>query len=228
MIQISHNRTNGGIIMKTTRRRFIKGFLIGSAVPLAGRPIFAVESEDTIPENVDALFEVFKHRRSVRKFKSTPIPEAHLNKILEAANYAPTPRNRQAWKFVVIRDRAIIDEIKEACIKRSGERTRDYYTDYLSAPVYVVVLADKTTRNPVNDITAGALAAENLLLAARALGYGTVYCVNSIPEDITNPILNVPEKYQRVLITPIGIPDAWPEMPEKKDVGEAVVHDRFE
>jgi nitroreductase len=33
---------------------------------------------------------------------STPIPKDHLTQILEAANYAPTPRNRQAWKFLVI------------------------------------------------------------------------------------------------------------------------------
>ena len=174
-----------------------------------------------------SLFETFKTRRSVRKFKSTPVPDEHIHKILEAAHYAPCPRNRQAWKFVVIKNREILDQIRDECIKRGGGQNKQYFTDYLSAPVYVVVLADTQTRNPANDMTAGALAAENLMLAARALGYGSVYCVNSIPEDLTKKILNIPDNYKRVCITPIGIPEEWPETPPKKDLKEAIVYDKF-
>ena len=86
-------------------------------------------------------------------------------------NYAPTPRNRQAWKFLVVQDRKLLDQIREECIKVSREQTRQYFTDYLSAPVYIVVLANEKTRNPINDFLAGALATENLMLAARALGF---------------------------------------------------------
>jgi nitroreductase len=128
---------------------------------------------------------------------------------------------------VVIKDRGILDQIRDECIKMGGEQSKQYFTDYLSAPVYVVVLADTQTRNPVNDVTAGALAAENLMLAARALGYGSVFCVNSIPEDLTKKILNIPDNYKRVCITPIGVPDKWPEMPPKKDLKEAIVYDKF-
>lgn len=210
--------------MKATRRRqFMKtglvcsaGFLGSSLVPGAG----GVQAQ---PD----LFRIFKTRRSVRKFKPTPVPDEHLRQILEAAHYAPTPRNRQAWKFVVIRNREILDRIKEECIRLGGEQSRPYFTDYLSAPVYVAVLAETQTRNPVNDVTAGALAAENLMLAARALGYGTVFCVNSIPEDVTKKILEIPDTYKRVCITPIGIPDEWPETPAKKDLEEVIIHDKF-
>jgi nitroreductase len=90
------------------------------------------------------------------------------------------------------------------------------------------VLAYTKTRNPANDITAGVLAAENLMLAARAFGYGTVFCVNSIPEEITKGILNIPDDYKRICITPIGIPEEWPETPEKKEVKEVVLYDKFE
>lgn len=210
--------------MKTNRRSFLKqSAALGASFSMAG-----IKSTDKSNQNtMTDIFEVIKNRRSVRKFKSTPVPDDHLKKILEAANYAPTPRNRQAWKFVVVRDRKILDNIKEECIKAAGENSRKYFTDYLSAPVYISVHADKNTRNPVNDITAGALAVENLMLAARALGYGTVYCVNSINEKITDNILNVPDNYQRICFTPIGIPDEWPKMPEKKSVDKAVIYDRF-
>lgn len=207
----------------TKRRHFLKTGLMGSA-GLLGSSLVPGADAAQAPSD---LFTIFKTRRSVRKFKATPIPEEHITQILEAAHHAPCPRNRQAWKFVVIKNREILDQIKEACIKLAGEKSREYYTDYLSAPVYVVVLADTQTRNPVNDVTAGALAAENLMLAARALGYGTVFCVNSIPENVTKDILNIPDSFKRVCITPVGIPDQWPEAPPKKELKEAIVIDKF-
>jgi 5,6-dimethylbenzimidazole synthase len=210
--------------MKTTKRRqFLKAGLVGSAGFLSTTLVPAANASQTQSD----LFAAFKTRRSVRKFKPMPVPDEHIRQILEAAHYAPCPRNRQAWKFVVIKNREILDQIREECIKRGGERSKEYFTDYLSAPVYVVVLADTQTRNPVNDMTAGALAAENLMLAARALGYGSVFCVNSIPEDVTKKVLNIPDNYKRVCITPIGIPDKWPETPPKKDLKEAIVYDKF-
>jgi nitroreductase len=79
----------------------------------------------------------------------------------------------------------------------------------------------------VNDLIGGALAAQNLMLAARALGYGTVYCANSIPEAVTKEILNIPDHYKRVCITPVGIPAEWPKIPSKKDLKEVIVENRF-
>ena len=210
--------------MNTTKRRqFLKVGLVGSAGLIGSSVVPGAAAAQAQSD----LFATFKTRRSVRKFKPTPVPDEHIHQILEAAHYAPCPRNRQAWKFVVIKNREILDQKKEECIKKAGENSRQYYTDYLSAPVYVVVVADTQTRNPVNDVTAGALAAENLMLAARALGYGSVFCVNSIPEDVTKSILNIPDNYKRVCITPIGIPDKWPEAPPKKDLKEAIATDKF-
>lgn len=218
----------GGIKMKTNRRAFFqKGAVLGAGLTL-GRLGLSAKTRENPAQNVsDDIFNVIKNRRSVRKFKSTPVPKEHLTKILEAANCAPSPSNRQAWKFLVIQDRETLDQIKEECIKKSGEKSRQYFTDYLSAPVYVVVLADTKTRNPANDIIGGALAAENLMLAARALGYGTVYCANSIREDITKQVLNIPDDYKRLCITPIGVPVEWPKSPKKKSLEEVVLHGKF-
>ncbi|UCC39733.1 MAG: nitroreductase family protein [Candidatus Aminicenantes bacterium] len=214
--------------MKINRRAFFqKGAVLGAGLALGSSGLLAERKDSSLQSDEHDIFEVIKNRRSVRKFKSTPIPKEHLTKILEAANSAPTPSNRQAWKFFVIQERKTLDQIKEACIKRSGERSRQYFTDYLSAPVYVVVLANTKTRNPVNDITAGALAAENLMLAARALGYGTVFCANSIREEVTKEVLNIPDDYKRICITPIGVPVEWPKTPEKKSLEDVVLYERF-
>lgn len=219
----AHVVMEGNDMKMTKRRQFLKAGLVGSAGLLS----FSFTQKADAAHGQSDLFATFKTRRSVRKFKPTPVPDEHIRQILEAAHYAPSPRNRQAWKFVVIKNRDILDQIRDECIRRGGERSKQYFTDYLSAPVYVVVLAETQTKNPVNDATAGALAAENLMLAARALGYGSVFCVNSIPEDVTKKILNIPDNYKRVCITPIGIPDTWPETPPKKDLEQAIVYDKF-
>ena len=214
--------------MKTNRRTFFqKSAILGAGLSFGAMELLAKSRGSFLQDTKNDTFEVIKNRRSVRKFKSTPVPKEHLTKILEAANYAPTPRNRQAWKFLVIQERKTLDQIKDECIKRAGERSRQYYTDYLSAPVYIVVLANTKTRNPANDITAGALAAENLMLAARSLGYGTVFCVNSIPEEVTKKILSIPDDYKRICITPVGIPVEWPKTPKKKILEEIVVFEKF-
>ncbi len=215
--------------MVTNRRRFFQQIAISIAgISLFKKKLFATDNNHSLQAHTNDIFKVIKERRSVRKFQPTPIPEDHLLQILEAANFAPTPRNRQAWKFLVIQKREIIDQIKQECIKNAGEESQEYYTNYLSAPVYVEVLAYTKTKNPVNDITAATLAAENMLLAARAFGYGTVFCVNSIPEEITKGILNIPDDYKRICITPIGIPEEWPKTPEKKEVKEVVLYNKFE
>ena len=215
--------------METNRRKFFqKCVILGMGFSLGAKKLMAKNDSKSSGKEINNIFDVIKNRRSVRKYKSTPIPKEHLMKILEAGNYAPTPRNRQAWKFVVIQEKETIDQIRESCIKKAGKDSRGYYTDFLSAPTYVVVFAHIKTKNPVNDITAAALAAENMLLAARSLGYGTVFAVNSVPEEIVVAELKVPDDYQYICVIPIGVPVEWPEPKKKKSLEEVVLYEKFE
>ncbi len=188
------------------------------------------------------FFDVIHSRRSVRKFTSAPVPEEDLQRILDAARMAPTSGNQQPWKFLVVRDRSILDRLRDHCVEMSLEARRArvgsltdetvasvnrYFDDYLSAPVYVVILTDNQSRYPTYNHWDGPLAAGYLMLAARALGYGTVFATDSIPEDATREVLEIPDRYTRVCITPIGVPEAWPETPEKKPLEEFIVRDRF-
>jgi len=81
-----------------------------------------------------------------------------------------------------------------------------------------------TNRYSIKD---GTLAAGYLILAARALGYGTVFCTDSIPEELTKKVFNIPDHFTRICITPVGVPDEWPESPPKKSLEELVVHETF-
>ena len=86
------------------RRSFLKSSaLIGSA-PLLGGLAHAAENG----ENGTDLWQIFSQRRSVRSYTSDEVPEADILKIIEAARSAPTSGNQQPWKFLVVRDKAIM------------------------------------------------------------------------------------------------------------------------
>ncbi len=53
------------------------------------------------------ILEVIKKRRSVRKYKKDPIPEEALLRVLEAARLAPSGKNFQPWKFIIVKDKAL-------------------------------------------------------------------------------------------------------------------------
>jgi nitroreductase len=193
----------------------------------------------------ESFLEVIKNRRSVRQFRSDPVPEGHLLKIVDAARMAPCAGNEQPWKFLIVQDRKQIEALKNECLREfetylketqhlSGEalkaRAQQLFKDRLegrmSAPAYIVVLADGQRQYPAYNQHDGPLAAGYLLLAARALGYGSVYLTDSISVTATKKAFNIPDRYIRVCITPIGVPVEWPTK-EKKTLDEVIVRERF-
>jgi nitroreductase len=158
---------------------------------------------------------------------------------------APTAGNQQPWKFLVIQNRTKLDELKKTCIAKSleriktrgnlseeelksrNERVTKYFENCFSAPVFIVVLVDTQSKYPTYNRYDGPLAAGYLMLAARALGYGTVFYTDSIPDEVTKDVLNIPERFQRVCITPLGVPKEWPKTPSKKNFEEFIVYEKF-
>lgn len=226
--------------MNTTRRTFLQTSTLVGAGLLLGQHATAAESAATPPMDI---WEVFKNRRSVRRFKPDPVPEADLRRILDAARMAPTSGNQQPWKFLVVRDSAKIAALKSACIERAlGQvdpnkplseeekkqreiRVRNAFDSYLSAPVCIVVLTDNQSTWPDYNHWDGPMAAGYLMLAARALGYGTVFITDSVPEEITRKILNIPDRYTRVCFTPLGVPVEWPVSPKKKPLEDFIAYE---
>jgi nitroreductase len=186
---------------------------------------------------------MFAKRVSVRRYKPDPVPEEHLRLILDAARRAPTSGNQQPWKFLVVTDRTKIERMRTRCLEfyeahwlkdlppaeRAARReaSTKSLAGYFSAPVYIVVLTDSHSTYPAYNHHDGPLAAGYLCLAARALGYGTVYVTDSIPEPVTREVLNIPERYERVCITPLGVPDGWPGPTPKKKLEELIVNESF-
>jgi nitroreductase len=194
---------------------------------------------------VDSFWEVIRTRRSVRNYQPTPVPEEDLLKIVDAARMAPCSANAQPWKFIIIRDKKQIDALKNECtrkieteLKKNTNLEGDAFKEELqkrvdrrltgrfSAPAFIVVLTDNERQYPDYNKHDGPLAAGYLLLAARALEYGSVYMTDSIPAEVTKKVLNIPDRYTQVCVTPIGVPVEWPTI-EKKKLEDFVVRESF-
>ncbi|HUV34211.1 MAG TPA: nitroreductase family protein [Candidatus Desulfaltia sp.] len=186
------------------------------------------------------FFDVVEQRVSVRKYKQDPVPEEHLDMILDAARLAPNSGNQQACRYLVVRDREKLEALKEDSIRNrmrwleeegydvpEESELRERYDDVFSAPVYVLVLVDKTVRYEGYTDMDGSLAAGHIMLAARALGYGTVFYSGSVTEELCRKHFGISEKYKRVCMIPIGVPDEWPERRKRLPLKKLVFYEKI-
>ncbi|MDQ7096860.1 nitroreductase family protein [Desulfosporosinus sp. PR] len=139
-------------------------------------------------------FKVISQRRSIRKYKSEKIPREQIERILEAATLAPSGKNRQPWRFVVIQGKKKDDLISllfrsESKRKSEGVNTgsfRQTITAMDQAPAVILVLNSYfDTCVDVNgqlnyyrwltDVQGIAAAIQNMLLVAQEQGLGTLW-----------------------------------------------------
>ena len=145
--------------------------------------------------------EAILSRRSIRKYTPTPVSEEELRIVLDAAMNAPSSSNGQPWHFVVIDDRTVLDEIP---------KFHQYSSMLKEAPIAIVVCGDikleRTKGVWVQDCSA---ATENILLAARAKGLGTVWLgVFPIEERVggLRKLLGLPDNIIPLSIIALGHP----------------------
>ena len=159
------------------------------------------------------LFEAIRKRRSVRAFTGEPIPRADLETIVDAGRWAASGNNRQPWEFIVITDRAMIDELKVAAA----------WMDKAGAIIAVVM--DPSSRWWLED---GSAAVENMLIACTALGYGACWLEGyTLPrEEAFKALLGIPNDRRLLTLVPIGVP-AESRSKEKKPLQEVIHWEKF-
>ena len=171
---------------------------------------------------MDAL-ELIKTRRSVRSYQDRSIPEDLLERLLEAARWAPSARNLQPWKLVVVRDEQRRKALAEAA---HGQRFVE------KAPVILAAVAVDPERMMSCEVPAyavdTAIAVDHLTLAAADEGLGTCW-ICAFEQDRVRQILNVPDSCKVVALLPVGYPaDAPPSHRSRKPIEELICYEQFE
>lgn len=175
------------------------------------------------------LFEAIHTRRAVRKYRPDPVPEEEIQKILNAANWAPSAMNLQQWEFVVVTGekiremgisyRAIVEEFTRNWdpTPLRGSLSREEFIrfaeSYGGAPVVIVVLTDTADTDDFRkaNIESASAATENLVLAAPALGLGTCWMTGPLRDEVAlRRILSIPDSKELVAVTPLGYPKEVP------------------
>ncbi len=177
------------------------------------------------------LMQAIKERRSVRKLKPDPLSDELINAVLEAGRWAPSWANTQCWRFVVVQDAEIRAKLAEA--KGSGNPAAEAVRN---APVTIVVCGELRTSGyykgeaPTDKgdwyMFDTALAVQNMMLAAHALGLGTVP-VGLFDARKVAEILGVPSDVSVVLLLPVGYPVEQPSAPRRKELAEITFRERY-
>ena len=112
--------------------------------------------------------ECIRTRRSIRKYKSDPVPEELLDKVLEAGTWAPTGMGKQSPVIIAVTDKEQRDRLMRLNASVIGAKNDPFY----GAPVVLLVAVDKSVPTAEND---GELVIQNLMLAAHDLGLASCY-----------------------------------------------------
>lgn len=165
-------------------------------------------------EAMEAIFS----RRSIRQFTPKRVSRESIREILKAAMSAPSAGNERPWHFIVLTDRAILDEIP---------KFHPYSAMLKQASAAILVCGDATLEKHKGSWALDCAAAtENMLLAAHAKGLGAVWCGVYPTEDRVENfkrLFHLPEQVVPFSLIPLGFPAEIKQAPERFD--NSRVHD---
>lgn len=149
------------------------------------------------------VLEAIKNRRSVVRFEETQVKEDNIESILEAGRWAPSWLNKQPWTFIVITDQNIKDRLSKVVPTVFVQGLKE-------APVCIAVVVD-TTEDPYHFVEDGAVATQNMALAAYSLGLYSCWIgifdlenQNKSAEAKVRQLLEIPQTHRAISLLAIG------------------------
>ena len=176
-----------------------------------------------LPRVEMSIFETILARRSVRCYKARKVDRTTISILLEAAVHAPTAIHQEPWAFVIIQDKALLrslsDQAKPLFMAQAQEKGLEHaghsfdifkYPDFnIFYDANTLILICGKTSSPSFEADCW-LAAENLMLAACAMGLGTCVIGSALAALNTPKVklkLNIPENFIAVAPIVLGYPD---------------------
>ena len=173
------------------------------------------------------LFEALHSQRAIRYFKPDPVPDDLIQRVLEAAIRAPNGSNRQSWGFVVLKDQAVRQRVGEL-YQRAWDagnlarlasdpdpsvarvfRSADHLARRIGEAPALILACIRRGRSPASLADGASIypAVQNLMLAARGLGLGTVITtVFQAHQEEIKALLGIPENVETAALIPMGYP----------------------
>jgi F420 biosynthesis protein FbiB-like protein len=202
------------------------------------------------PIGLEALQPFLRSRRSVRRFRPDPIEPALVRGLLEAARWAPSPHNRQPWRFVVLQKADGRQRLAQAMGERLRlERLADgtdpqaveadvsrSYARITGAPLAVLLCMTLEQMDRYPDarrsraerrmaVQGVAMAGQNLLLAAHAAGLGGCWiCAPLFAPDVVRQVLELPEDWDPQGLVVLGWPAESPPERERMPLEQVTLY----
>jgi nitroreductase len=153
-------------------------------------------------ENSMDIFEAIRARKSARNYIDKPVEPEKIAQIMTAAQLAPSWRNGQCWKFVIVTD----PEKKKELVRC----TSAFNQSWMGKEYAIIVACGHPEQSGFRNeqryyLVDVAIALEHLILAATAFGLGTCW-IGGFEENKVKQLLNIPENYRVVAMTALGYP----------------------
>ena len=189
----------------------------------------------------DTLLATLRGRRSIRRYQNAPLPEGALEKLIEAANWAPSANNRQGYRFLAVENparlaemAALVREAWRAGVATLPESERNHAADYGKYMTFfdaapLCLFPYHREGNPVaarmgmpegydqSGVASVSAAITNILLAAHTLGLGACWMTGPL---VAGPALEkrlgIPQGWRLSAVIPVGVPDEDPPAPKRR------------
>lgn len=171
------------------------------------------------------IFEAIEGRRSIRAFMNVEISAEVVEKLIEAARWAPSAGNIQPWEFIIVRKAELKKQLARAALDQS----------FISkAPAVIVVCADEyrssqgygargSTLYCLQDTAA---AVQNIHLAAYSLGLGTCW-IGAFREEEVKRIIRIPDGVRPVALIPVGYAAESPSPRRRRQTSQIIHYETF-
>jgi nitroreductase len=177
------------------------------------------------------LIDAIRSRRSCRRFTAEAVSRESLERIVEAATWAPSGKNRQNWRIFVtrgeVRDRIaeisgrsfVFHEaiLREYYQEKVVEFTRGFFRDFGGAPVLLVFYTEKTADGPFVDLQSGAAAVQNALLACVAEGLQGCWMTGPVQFESEITAVLGAQGLDLVALVPVGHPAKAAPTPPRRE-----------
>lgn len=168
-------------------------------------------------------YDVILARKSIRKYSPEPIPEKILKKILEAGRIAPSAKNIQPWRFIVVKDPHIKKQVAEAC----NNQLFMAEADVILVGCGLEKIAYGRMGGYLNSYPIDlAIALDHIILAATSEGLGTCW-IGAFNEAKVKEILKIPGDVRVVALTPVGYPAEKARERPRKELKEIISYDKY-